>query len=117
MKTKYRKLVANLRKACKLLKWKFSTDTDIIDRWGIDDGVAFTIDGVEYFASSVDGQRYYGAIVVQYHGNREEPPSEDEQVLKGDAVSRPEFLVMRFIDAHWLVRRQWTNEALIPEEA
>lgn len=113
---KYKQLTRQLRRACKYLKWEFSLWTDVINRCSIDDGVAFTIDKVEYFVSTIDDKEYYAAVMVQYHGSRDEPPSEDEQVLKGPNVTHPESLVIRILDAHWQVRRQWTMEALAPEE-
>ncbi len=119
--SQYVKLVDHLRKACKQLHWKFSLETDLVKRWEIEDGIAFTIDGVEYAVTSTDAgggwgkHHYYALVVVQHHGNREEPPSEDEYVLSGHNTRMPEQLVTRFMDAHWKERRSWVGEALMEE--
>lgn len=116
---KYKKLIRNLTEACKILSWEFSTETDLVDRWCIEDGVAFTIDKVEYFVSRLDLPNtteafYYAGIMIQNHGHREEPPSEDEQELKGNPVDERNIhhLLKRIIDTHYDVRCAWIAEHL-----
>jgi|SRR5579862_2008404 len=115
MNNKYKKLIENLQKACEFLGWEFSLDTNLIDRADVEDGIAFTIDKIEYMVAT-NGAGYYTSFMVQYHGNRDEPPSEDEQAIDGDNVTHADSLVSRILQAHWQVRFQWVMESLVPEE-
>jgi hypothetical protein len=110
---KYKKLIRNLSEACKLLKWDFSTETDLVERWSMDDAIGFTIDKVEYFVSiTTDEKSHYAAVMVQNHGSRHEPPSEDEEVLMDGIREKPENLLNSIIYAHWGVRTSWVAEHL-----
>jgi len=120
-KYRFRRLHEQLAFASNQLGWKFEENIDVLNRFELTDAFGFSIDGVEYFVSKIDyrslkGTYYYAAVVIQHHGNRYEPPSEDEQPLKGDDTERPERLLGCILDAHWGVRRNWVMENLMTDE-
>ncbi len=123
MKNKYKELKRQMKQACRELKWKFSVDSGILKRFDVEDGFGFTIDKVEYMVTffgaedtTLQFDGYYASTIVQEHGNREEPPSEDEMILTGENSTSPDGLMMRILNAHWKVRLQWALEALQTED-
>lgn len=118
---KYKTLVEHLRLVCKSLRWKLAFDTDLKERFDVEDGIAFTIDEIEYVVCFFDGQKsdkiqfdngYYVSTTVQYPGNHEEPSSEDEVVLTCQNSKTPEALINTIVKWHWGNRFQWAMEAL-----
>lgn len=80
-----------------------------------------TIDNVVYNLApqandSPEQRLYYLSVMVQYPGNRHEPPSEDEKNLS-EGFRDPRKAITALVDAHWKLKRQWGLEQdWLPED-
>jgi hypothetical protein len=121
-KTIFERTVKQLRKASKEMRFKFKLSRDIDKRYELLDpasgiGFGFELDGMEYLISQymapkpaanegeIDKEeiRYFGAVIVQDHGSREEPPSEDLKYLTNltkNAYLKPQNVIPTILKAH-----------------
>ncbi len=104
----YEPFITAFENVCKVLGWQVKFKQDI-DRM-----LQVVIDGCQYVMApqtndSPEQPLYYLSVMVQYHGNRDEPPSEDEKVL-GESFRNPRRAVTTLVDAHWSQKRQWALE-------
>lgn len=111
----YEPFVKAFESTCKVLHWhvRFKQDIDRI--------LHVVLDGCVYYVApqqndSPESPLYYLSVLVQYHGNRDEPPSEDESSL-AEGFRQPRRVIRALIDAHWQQKRQWALEQdWLPED-
>lgn len=115
IRKEYETFVKAFESVCKVLDWKVQFKQDI-DRL-----LQVVIDGCVYNVApqqndSPEHPVYYLSVMVQYSGNRHEPPSEDEKSL-AQGFREPRRAIVALIDAHWQLKREWAIEQdWIPED-
>ncbi len=120
MNEQYKEVDKHLKLVCESLRWPYKENPEISETYDLGEGsvFGFSIDNVDYLIAidpNAEDEGYYASVLVQYHGNRYEPPSEDEKVLPGDNTKEPSGLISRILDAHWSLRKQWALESCHPE--
>lgn len=110
----YETLVKAFENSCKVLGWKLQFKQDV-DRL-----LQVILDGCVYNVApqqndSPERPLYYLSVMVQYPGNRHEPPSEDEKII-AEGFYNPRRIIATLIDTHWSEKRQGALESDWVEE-
>ena len=106
--SEYESLVKALELVCKTLGWKvkFKQEDERLLQVELD-GCAYNV--APQANDSPESPVYYLSVMVQYPGNRDEPPSEDEKTI-AESFRDPRKIITTLIDAHWSEKRHWALE-------